>query len=163
MLATECLEKSNYDKLIGVAYSVTDCQALMERILHRAGVDSPNWRGSNHMWRDALSEKMPIDKMVEKYGQIVPGCWLFTVKNDGGEKKRGYNDDEGNAAHVGWYLGNGKVIHSTSGGVQYDTVDSPRWSHAGLCRLLEYPETLDTVEKNVDNLKQEIMQVLSKY
>ena len=141
MKATECLQNAKIETLIGIPYSDLDCQALMEKILKRGGVKAPNWRGSNHMWRDALSEKMPLDEMVSKYGQVVPGCWLFTLKDDGGEKSRGYNDDEGNASHVGWCVDGTTVIHSTNGGVQYDVVTSKRWTHAGFCRLLEYPET----------------------
>ena len=140
MKATECLRKANIDTLIGIPYSDLDCQALMEKILKRGGVKAPNWRGSNHMWRDALSDKMPIDEMIARYRQAVPGCWLFTIRDDGGEQAKGYNDNEGNAAHVGWCIDGVRVIHSTSGGVQYDTVSSKRWTHAGFCRLLEYPE-----------------------
>lgn len=119
---------------IGTPYSTLDCQALVEQLLTDAGVKHPNWRGSNHMWREALSVKGVLDKSRP----ILPGAWLFTVKEDGGEVARGYHDNEGNAAHVGMYLTDGKVIHSTTGGVQWDNISSRRWTHYGLCKLLDY-------------------------
>lgn len=119
---------------IGTPYSTLDCQALVEQLLTDAGVRHPNWRGSNHMWREALSVKGVLDKSRN----ILPGTWLFTVKEDGGEIARGYHDNEGNAAHVGMYLSDGKVIHSTTGGVQWDNINSRRWTHYGLCKLLDY-------------------------
>lgn len=148
-------------KYIGTPYSKLDCQALMEQLLTDVGVTHPNWRGSNHMWREALSSKGTVEAMKAICGGELPaGAWLFTVKNDGGEVERGYHDTEGNAAHVGMYLGNGKVIHSTTGGVQWDVITSSRWTHAGLCNLLDYSNdsypTTDTkaeVEKAFSQLK----------
>ena len=120
-------------KYIGIAYSELDCQALVEKILSDCG-ESHNWRGSNDMWRNALSEKHKITNEMD----IPAGAWLFTVKNDGGEKERGYNDAEGNAAHVGLYLGFSRVIHSTTGGVQWDDISRARWTHWGLCKYIDY-------------------------
>ena len=36
-----------------IPYSKLDCQAFVERILLDCGIRH-DWRGSNHMWRDAL-------------------------------------------------------------------------------------------------------------
>ena len=70
-----------------IPYSKLDCQAFVERVLHDCGVDY-NWRGSNHMWRDALSWKGTISECMQKFGEVPSGAWLFTVKHDGGEIKR---------------------------------------------------------------------------
>lgn len=66
------------------------------------------------MWRELV-----YDRHLIVNTDIPVGALVFIVRFDGGEKKRGYNDAMGNATHVGIYLGNGQVIHSTTGGVQY--------------------------------------------
>ena len=96
------------------------------------------------MWREALSEKHTLEAVAD----VPPGAWLFTHKQDGGEKARGYKDNEGNAKHVGIYLGNGEVIHSTSAGgacVQMDMITSARWTAWGLCKYIDY--TIDQPER----------------
>lgn len=122
-----------------IPYSKLDCQAFVERVLHDCGVDY-NWRGSNHMWRDALTYKAPIDTALHDVGSLPPGAWLFTVKHDGGEVRRGYHDNEGNACHVGIYCGPDLgVMHSTTGGVQLGPWPDKRWTHCGLCKYISYP------------------------
>ena len=123
-----------------IPYSKLDCQAFVERVLADCGV-SHNWKGSNHMWRDALTWKGTAQECADRYGSIPPGAWLFTVKHDGGETKRGYHDDEGNAAHVGIFVGPDLgVMHSTTGGVQCTSWPDPkRWTHVGLCKYIAYP------------------------
>lgn len=135
MTAQDCQEKAKIPEMIGIPYSKLDCQALMEKILTRGGVPHKNWIGSNDMWRNAVSDVAPISEWKE----IPVGAWLFTIKHDG--KEPSYYHDGVNAAHVGWYCGDGKVIHSTIGGVQWDTLTSGRWTHAALCKLLEYPDS----------------------
>ena len=136
--ANTFIHQARSETYTGIPYSQLDCQAFIERVLHDCGYNY-DWRGSNHMWRDALSEKHPITDI-----NIIPaGAWLFTIKDDGGEVARGYHDDQGNAAHVGIYLGNGDVRHSTSGsgktnGVQMDKITSKRWTHYGLAKMITY-------------------------
>lgn len=126
---------------IGIPYSRLDCQAFIERVLGDMGVRDPtsgkryNWRGSNHMWREAVHDPR---ELAGNYGTVPVGAWLFTIKHDGGERDRGYRDDKGNAAHVGLYLGDGQVMHSTTGGVQFDKISSKRWTHAALANCLDY-------------------------
>ena len=131
--AEKFVEQARTGNYLGIPYDDLDCQALVERVLRDCGLKK-DWRGSNHMWRDALSSKNAISDIAK----IPAGAWLFTVKYDGGEKKRGYNDSEGNAKHVGIYLGGGEVIHSTTGGVQMDNISSARWTHYGLCKYINY-------------------------
>lgn len=124
----------------GIPYSKWDCQAFVEVMLQKVGVKR-NWRGSNHMWREALSWKGTVEECIQKFGCIPPGAWLFTLKWDGSEKKRGYYDDQGAAVHVGIYTGLGKgVMHSTAGGVQEGPFPDARWNRVGLAIDLEYDE-----------------------
>ena len=134
--ASKFCEQATRGNYIGIPYEKLDCQAFVEQVLKDCG-EKHDWRGSNHMWRDALSEKHKITNEME----IPAGAWLFTIKQDGGEKERGYNDSEGNASHVGIYLGLSRVIHSTTGGVQWDDISRPRWTHYGLCKFIYYSET----------------------
>lgn len=134
--AEKFVEQARTGNYLGIPYSQLDCQAFVEKVLADCCLKK-DWRGSNHMWRDALSEKHPIEDLA----QIPAGAWVFTVKHDGGEVDRGYLDDEGNAKHVGIYLGDGEVIHSTSAGnkcVQMDVISSSRWTHWGLCKYIDY-------------------------
>ena len=135
--AARFVEQARLGKYIGIPYSKLDCQGLVEKVLSDCG-ESHDWRGSNHMWREALSSKGKI----EDPGAVPAGAWVFTVKNDGGEVERGYHDKEGNAAHVGIYIGSGQVLHSTktttANGVQLDVITSKRWTHFGLCRYIDY-------------------------
>lgn len=137
----------------GVPYSVLDCQAFVEKVLGDCGCVKSNgarynWTGSNKMWRVALNWKGTIEQAITQFGVIPPGAWLFTVKNDGGEKDRGYNDKEGNASHVGIYLGNNRYRHSTTGGVQYGTMPDKRWTHVGLCKYLDYNTNNGEIPEN---------------
>ena len=111
--------------LIGTPYSALDCQAFVEVILQRAGLKIPNYRGSNHMWRELVYDRSDVTDPL-----LVPaGALVFKLKYDGGEQKRGYHDEMGNAVHVGINLGDGLVLHSTTGGVQYGkTSQCNRWA-----------------------------------
>lgn len=132
---------------IGIPYDKWDCQEFVEQMLKRVGAYH-NYRGSNDMWRNAVKNKGTIDEVkAEQGGELLAGTWVFTIKRDGKENKGLYKDGI-NAAHVGIYVGNGKVVHSTTGGVQYDVITNKRWTHAGECKLLDYKrETTNTLEK----------------
>lgn len=134
-----------YDK---IKYSQCDCQAFVELVLKDLGVRSGsgavyNWRGSNHMWRDALSWKGTKEEAIAKYGSIPVGCWVFMVKHDGGEIPRGYHDNEGNASHVGIYIGNDQTRDSTKGTNRDGVGTRPLkdWTHIGLPKCLDFSNT----------------------
>ena len=140
---------------IGIPYSKLDCQGFVEKVLADCGIKK-DWRGSNDMWRNALSWRGTIEECKAKFGGKVPlGAWLFTIKHDGGEVERGYHDDQGNAAHVGIRIQDG-AIHSTTGGVQLCAFpDSKRWTHCGLCKYIDfsgYGEDKTPKEKIVESL-----------
>ena len=129
----EQAQSHNYD---GIPYERLDCQAFVEQVMKDLDALPTNWRGSNHMWRDAVKDRSPI---VDS--SLVPaGAWVFTVKQDGKEREKGYYDGLGNAVHVGIYLGNNKIRHSTSGGVQYSDIWDQRWTHFALCKYIDYSE-----------------------
>lgn len=137
------------EKYTGIPYSQMDCQAFVEQVLKDCGVRNTdrkayNWRGSNHMWRDALAWKGTIQECLTRYGEIPCGAWVFIVRNDGGEKERGYDDNEGNATHVGIYCHSGldPVRDSTRtakrDGVGYRDISS--FTHVGLPYMIIYNE-----------------------
>ena len=119
--------------LLGTPYAKMDCQAFVEAVLAKAGLRIINYRGSNHMWRELVYDRNSVR------GNTVPaGALVFIVRFDGGEKKRGYHDDAGNATHVGIALGDGRVMESTTGGVQYGNLS--RFTDFGLIKDVDYTE-----------------------
>lgn len=131
--------RAKLGKYVGIPYEELDCQAFVERVLRDCGVKR-NWRGSNDMWRNAVHSHTELNDL----NSVPKGAWLFTIKHDGKEDKQRYTDGV-NAAHVGIYLGDGEVIHSTTGGVQWDKISSERWTHYALANDLDY----DTNDKEL--------------
>lgn len=129
---------------IGIPYSKLDCQGFVERVLADCGIRKPNgtvydWRGSNSMYRNFQQWRGSIKDAEKAFGSLPIGCLLYTRKTDGGEKEKGYNDNLGNFAHVGIYLGEPHgVIHSTTGGVQWGKYPDKRWNYCSLLAMLDY-------------------------
>ena len=158
-------------------YADLDCQAFVEKVLYDSGVRKPdgsayNWKGSNAMWRSALSWRGTIAEAVDKFGQVPDGSWAFMLKYDGGEKDRGYNDGEGNASHVGIYVGGGLVRDSTRStktkrdGVGLRSISD--FNMVGLCKYLDYnigivdnksqiKSILDDIEKRLEDLRRVLL------
>lgn len=111
---------------VGIPYSQLDCQCFVEKVLYDVGIRKEdgtpyNWKGSNSMWRNFVKWKGTISECLATYGEIPLGAFLFIVKFDGGEKDRGYHDDQGNATHVGLYVSDESLQAMDSqptGGVQ---------------------------------------------
>ena len=152
----ELAKNPKYDT---IKYADRDCQAFCELVLRDLGVRKPNggvydWRGSNDMWRNAVSWKGTREEAVKKFGAIPLGAWAFMVKHDGGEIPRGYHDNEGNASHIGIYVGNDQVRDSTKGtgrdGVGYRSVKD--FTHIGLCKYLDFSVTSHNMEVDADEL-----------
>ena len=143
------------ERYTGIPYSKLDCQAFVEEVLKDCGVRKPdgsvyNWKGSNSMWRNALKWKGTIEQCRTTFGSIPIGAWVFIVKHDGGEKDKGYNDNEGNASHVGIYVRDQyeQVRDSTRtsyrNGVGYR--DLTGFTHVGLPKMIVYANNLPTDE-----------------
>ena len=153
----EQARSTKYDKL---KYNQVDCQAFVEKVLYDAGCRKPdgqayNWKGSNSMWRNALSWKGTEEECIKVFGCVPLGAWVFIVKNDGGEKDKGYNDSEGNAAHVGIYVGNEETRDSTRNskgrdGVGYRPLKD--WNRIGLCKYIDY--SVNNKDNNIDRCKE---------
>lgn len=137
------------EKYTGIPYSKLDCQAFVEEVVKDCGIRKPdgsvyNWKGSNSMWRNALSWKGTIEQARTKFGSIPLGAWVFIVRNDGGEKEKGYTDKEGNATHVGIYCRNEReqVRDSTKtsyrDGVGYRQLQG--FTHVGIPKMLDFNE-----------------------
>ena len=124
------------------------------------------------MWRNALSWRGTIAEAVDKFGQIPDGAWAFMLKYDGGEKEKGYNDGEGNATHVGIYVGGGLVRDSTRStktkrdGVGLRSISD--FNMVGLCKYLDYnvgnvdnksqiKSILDDIEKRLEDLRRVLL------
>ena len=158
-------ETSRNSGLLGTPYKELDCQALVEKVLHMAGLNIINYRGSNHMWRDLVYDRTPI---VNAFGGGIPlGALVFIVKHDGGEVKRGYHDKDGNATHVGIYVGDGQVFESTSGGVQYGSLR--RFTDYGLIKDVSYYKEDETHESNegagstvLDDIKSRLTEIKTR-
>lgn len=154
-------KSSKYDK---IKYSQLDCQGFVEQVLFDSGCRKAdgkayNWKGSNSMWRNALSWKGTISECKAAFGKIPEGAWVFIVKYDGGEKDRGYNDSEGNACHVGIYIGNDKTKDSTRISGKRDGVGErplTDWNRIGLCTYLDYGNS------NKDNNYSKIHELIEK-
>ena len=160
----------------GLSYEKADCQKFVEMVLADCGVRKENgqpydWKGSNSMWRNALAWKGTVEECKAKYGEIPIGAWVFIVKNDGGEKERGYNDNEGNATHVGIYVGGGngyEVRDSTQtrtrDGVGYRKLEG--FNMVGLPKMITYnpndniPNVTDKVTKQ---MALDALETLTKY
>ena len=142
--AQRFVQQARDGNYLGIKYEQLDCQAFVERVLKDCG-EKYNWRGSNHMWREAVHDRHKITSIEE----IPAGALVFTVKDDGGEKDKGYYDDMKNAKHVGIYLGGMEVEHSTrnntSNGVQMDSITSSRWTDYALLNCVDYGKSEPTI------------------
>ena len=157
-------EQANSEKYTGVSYDELDCQAFVEKVLKDTGTrkadgSAYNWKGSNSMWRNALSWKGTIAECLKKFDCIPLGAWVFIVSQDGGEKEKGYNDKEGNAKHVGIYCRSGvtpvrdSTRNNLSGskyrnGVGYRSIDA--FTHVGLPFMIDFKNML--IPERVESL-----------
>ena len=148
----------------GLKYSQVDCQAFCEKVLKDLGVRKSNgavydWRGSNDMWRNAVSWKGTLAEARKKYGTIPAGSWCFMVAHDGGEVPRGYHDNEGNASHVGIVVNDTQARDSTKGtgrdGVAYRKLSD--FTHIGIPKMLDFdytnPNIIEIEEADITKIK----------
>ena len=161
---------------VGQPYSKWDCQAFVEQVLKDLGVRKEdgtpyNWRGSNAMWRNHITWKGTIEECKKKFGEIPLGAFLFIIKWDGGEVERGYHDGEGNASHVGLYVGASPLpVMDSQGNRGVDYCKLNIFTHVGLMSMIDYyvePEPaprseLDAVRiiRNADSTDEEVLEAL---
>ena len=172
-LGEDLAEQAVTGNYVGIPYSQLDCQGFMEKLLMDLAVRKPdgtpyNWRGSNSMWRNYINWKGSISECYEKYGEIPLGAFLFLVRNDGKEKEKGYNDNEGNAAHVGLYVGplGGKydAMDSSAGRGKVDFCKSSSFTHVGLMSMIDYLNTPIEPDSPVTREEAlEALQILTKF
>ena len=156
---THIAEQAVTGGYVGTPYSKLDCQAFVEQVLKDLGVRKPdgtpyNWKGSNSMWRNHITWKGTIEECRKKYGEIPLGSFLFLLKWDGGEEERGYHDGQGNATHVGLYLGTAPlpVMDSSKGRGRVDYCKLSVFTHVGLMDMVDYyteqapPEDMTALE-----------------
>ena len=170
-------KSTSYDKL---KYSQYDCQAFCELVLKDIGVRNSkgqpyNWKGSNDMYRNAVSWVGTIEECKRKFGEIPVGAWAFMWDTTGNEKLRGYYDGKGNASHVGIYVGGDNVRDSTilrnaSGKVTRDGVGNrplKAFNKIGLPFMLDFPGTNNKIKieidrGEVDNIYSSLQSIIKK-
>lgn len=118
--------------------------------------------GSNDMWRNA-SEWTGTIADAKRLKFLVPGAVLFIVEQDGGEPdkyKKGGNQYkecyEGNASHVGLYIGKPDVevghASSSRGKVSASTLKNA-WTHVALFKSIDYQDVI-----NAETLSEDIQE-----
>lgn len=162
-------EDPAYNRL---TYAQVDCQAFCEKVLYDLGVRTAkggryDWRGSNDMWRNAVSWKGTVEEARQKFGEVPVGSWAFMVKHDGGEVPRGYHDNEGNASHVAIVVNQSQVRDSTKGtgrdGVAYRKLKD--FNMIGLAKMLDYNtekhNIIEVEESDIDNITKSLESIIN--
>lgn len=119
------------------------------------------------MWREAIDQETKGELVP---ANLIPGMLLFKIRNDGGEVARGYHDNEGNAYHVGIYLGGNHVAHSPGNNQNQGPTISETlkgWTHYGKLKMLDYSNgngaenniskivsMVESIEKTLTEVKQ---------
>lgn len=129
----------DHPEILGIPHSKLDCQAAVEKALSLVGV-VVNYRGSNHMWREMVTDRLSISAAREAIGELLPGMICFTLKHDGSEVRRGYHDNMGAAVHVGIILDNDNCFQSGIRGTEIIPISQTSFNQAALCKFLSYPE-----------------------
>ena len=136
-----------------------DCQGLAEYLLGQCGVPRSeyNLKGSNAHYRNCVWVGTP-EECVAKFGRVYPGMWIFIVSNDGGEIEKGYDDELGNAEHMGVYIGNGVAIHASASRKQVaesvfkeKTIRNGGWNAVGIPPWIDYGIELNEEEFDDDS------------
>lgn len=144
-----------------IPYKDCDCQGLVKKVLNDLCGLSVQWAGSNDMFRNFCTWTGTISEAVSVFGGLLPGMVVFTVKHDGGEIPRGY-DDGFNASHVGIYCGGCEVMESTSvngEGVKCSAYPNSKWTHCGKLKMVTYPEQ---GRADTESVKAAIREVIKK-
>jgi cell wall-associated NlpC family hydrolase len=97
-----------------------DCQGLVEWTLRELGMEA-DYRGTNDMWRNLVTDKGSVEDGVARHGAIPIGALIFIVDRDGGEPKRYQSDGEGNAWHVYVKVSDEILVHASASNLMVTT------------------------------------------
>ena len=132
MLNTDFVERVK--ELVGMSYAICDCKDVIAKAL------DIRFSGTNWLWRSInnsskyryLTERVQSPRLT---GDLVPGDILFKIR-DGVPPNY---DDSPDAYHVGVYIGDGSVIHSSpKTGVRVDAYIYGSWQGWGRMKQVEY-------------------------
>lgn len=121
--------------LCGLSYEVCDCKDVVRKPL---GI---SFKGTNWLWRSIFNSskyrflKWRVASEPDE-SELEPGDVLFKIVWD--KIPPGYHDCP-NAHHVGVYIGNGEVVHSSPGvGVRRAPFVSSEWDGWGKMLQVQY-------------------------
>lgn len=144
----------NDPSLLGIPHSKVDCQAAVEKALKLVGVNV-NYKGSNDMWRNMVTDRKSIDWYRDStYGGLIPGLICFTLRHDGSEVRRGYNDNMGAATHVGIILDDKMCFQSGARGTEIIEISRTSFNQVGRCKHIIYEgdDVSPSLTKKLDDL-----------
>ena len=136
----------------GMSLSGMDCQGLAEYLLIQCGVPKAecNLAGSNAHWRNCVWTGTP-EQCKAAFGAVPPGAWVFIVSDsDAGAPEKYRGDGEGDAGHMGVYLGDCALHASFSRGCVAEskfvgkTIKNGGWNMIGLPPWVDYGITSES-------------------
>ena len=143
--------KINY-KEGGMSIEEMDCQGLCEFLLIECGLSKAevNLKGSNAHFRKSLKWEGTIEGAMHLFGEIPKAAWLFIHEPD--TRPKGYNDNLGDANHMGQYTENMRCVHASQskGQVVHSEVNLRNasrggWNHVGLPKWVRYSDEVEAV------------------
>lgn len=128
-----------------------DCQGLIEGVVRKLG-GTMSYRGSNDMFRNACTYVATL-KQAKKEKRLVPGAVLFIVRKDSKAPDH-YQDNLGNASHIGWYTaGRHEVVHASMGkGAVVSSTLKNGWTHVGWLKAVNYENTNEEDSMSNDSI-----------
>ena len=136
----------------GMSLGGMDCQGLAEYLLIQCGVPKAecNLAGSNAHWRNCVWTGTP-EQCKAAFGAVPPGAWVFIVSDsDAGAPEKYRGDGEGDAGHMGVYLGDCALHASFSRGCVAEskfvgkTIKNGGWNMIGLPPWVDYGITSES-------------------
>lgn len=144
----------------GMTLDGMDCQGLCEYLLIQCGMQKRdvNMAGTNEHIRRSARWFGTIEECVALFGYVPAGAWIY-IWTPGYNQK--YDDNLGNASHMGQMLDNGRVLHaSASRGrvllsdnrVTTKSIPNGGWNAVLLPKYILFP---DDIEQKLGNTIEE--------
>jgi hypothetical protein len=97
----------------GMTLDGMDCQGALEYLLIQCGMSKSevNKAGTNEHIRKSAKWFGTIEECVALFGIVPPGAWIYIWTPGYNEK---YDDQLGNASHMGQLLDDGEVLHASA-------------------------------------------------